>query len=148
MLDLSDKLLFGGEDDTLINDYLGGEDPLLTGGDETAVLKYLSRQIAESTLTKIKGRLPLSVQPQPKIEPNKVVLDAKNFKVFADAVLKADSSKPNEAKQPSKNESSEPPLGDLSMSEQIALLNKKVELLTKELSTLTASVPQASATQS
>ena len=150
MLDLSDKLLFGGEDDALISDYLGGDDPLMTGEDETAVLNYLSKQIVDSQLAKIKGRLPLSTQPQPQIDPNKIVLDAKNFKVFADAVLKVDSSMPDVDNQPSKNNAAQADAStseSLSMSEQIALLNQKVELLTQELSTLTAAAPQAMTSQ-
>ena len=99
MLDLSDKLLFGGEDDVLISEYLGGEDPLMSGGDEKVVLKYLSKQIAESTLSKVKSRLPLAAQTQLKMRPGKAVLDARNFKVAQGntdkASLEADEASDN-----------------------------------------------------
>ena len=141
MLDLSDKLLFGGEDDALMNTYLGEDDLLAPNGDETVVLRYLSKQIAESTLTKVKSRLPLAVRPQLETEPSKVVLDAKNFQVIPKTVGAIDRSKnktEDGAEQPGAQM-----LDAATMSQQIARLNQKVETLSRELLSLTAAVPQS-----
>ena len=140
MLDLSDKLLFGGEDDTFADTYLENEDPLTGGGDGTAVLKYLSKQITESKVAKIRGRLPLSTRPQSEMLPSKVVLDARNFQVVKPSSQKTISEA---SEGGSKDAQKDQTLDAISMSEQIALLNQKVELLTRELSNLatTASKP-------
>lgn len=141
MLDLNDKLLFGGEDDELISTYLGGEDPLTTEEDETVVLKYLSKQIAESTLTKIKSRLPLAPQPAAETERSKIVLDAENFKVAQRAIALAEQ----EAASQTPNAESEKDKSDIdiaAINRQITQLNQKVANLTKELSDLTTSAPE------
>ena len=140
MLDLSDKLLFGGEDDTFADTYLENKDPLTGGGDGTAVLKYLSKQITESKVAKIRGRLPLSTRPQSEMLPSKVVLDARNFQVVKPSSQKTISEA---SEGGSKDAQKDQTLDAISMSEQIALLNQKVELLTRELSNLatTASKP-------
>ena len=141
MLDLSDKLLFGGEDDELISAYLGGEDPLVTEEDETVVLKYLSKQIAESTLTQIKSRLPLAPQPASEIERSKIVLDAKNFKVAQRAIALADREDAGQISETQPGD--DPPELDIeAINQQINQLNQKVASLTKELSDLTTSVPE------
>ena len=145
MLDLSDKLLFGGEDDDLISTYLGGNDPLLTENDETVVFKYLSKQIAESTLTKIKSRLPLSPQRQLEGERSKVVLDAKNFAI-AQTSAHSDHTSQGTAESPSElaDTKSDAIAADSELNvdaihQQIDWLNQRVESLTKELADLTAS---------
>lgn len=130
MLDLSDKLLFGGEDDALMSTYLSDRDPLTAGGDETIVLKYLSQQITESKLTKIKGRLPLAVRAEPKTEPSQAVLDARNFKVVQAALKSKDAQVTVERKQ------AETSMDVAAMGKQIAHLNRQVELLTKQLSNI------------
>lgn len=152
MLDLSDKLLFGREDDELISTYLGGTDPLLTEADETIVFKYLSKQIAESMLSKLKSRLPLDPPPPPpKIELSKVVLDAKNFKVVqggpavvsrasansvrsdrADALQRSFDNSDAIASQSNPSE-----LDVAAMNRQIDWLSQRVERLTRELADLT-----------
>jgi len=148
MLDLSDKLLFGGEDDGLINTYLGGEDSLLAESNETVVFKYLSQQIAESKLTQVKNRLPLAVQPPSETEPSEIVLDASNFQVVEQTASAVESAKAPIAgdkgsdRVEGSTQSDGQTLDAASMSQQIAYLSQKVESLSQELLSLMVAMPQ------
>ncbi|MGB3768705.1 MAG: hypothetical protein WA947_19275, partial [Phormidesmis sp.] len=149
MLDLSDKLLFGGEDDGLINTYLGGEDSLLVESNETVVFKYLSQQIAESKLTQVKNRLPLAVQPPSETEPSEIVLDASNFQVVEQTASAVESAKApiagdkgSDRAEDGSTQSDGQTLDAASMSQQIAYLSQKVESLSQELLSLMVAMPQ------